>query len=292
MTMISIFTAIWSRQSASLWPAILSSLSIFITGAGFFTFGLFFLVSAILDRSLDEVRTVVTLAGIAFSSGEWFKKGVTLHNRAKYEAAVICYDEVIALEPNFATAWNSMGNSLAALGRYDEALECYEKALETGSSKAMCTSRGMKFGRQFWNSEDTVAAWSNKGHTLAHLGRYEEAIQAYDAAIRIEPGDSLSWMSKGFAFRKSSRNKESLDCLKKSVEFLEKKQELSAALSGFLPSSPEQKRDRMLSALSWYGTGLVLKAEGRNSEAESAFSKALEYGFTEEKIKTAGRIFM
>ncbi len=44
-----------------------------------------------------------------------------------------------------------------------------------------------------------MIAWNNKGIALKDLGKYEEAIQAYDKAIEIKPDYHLAWNNKGIA---------------------------------------------------------------------------------------------
>ena len=46
-----------------------------------------------------------------------------------------------------------------------------------------------------------TVAWYNKGLTLVYLGKFNEAIQAYDEAIRLDPGYALAWNNKGLAYR-------------------------------------------------------------------------------------------
>jgi tetratricopeptide (TPR) repeat protein len=45
-------------------------------------------------------------------------------------------------------------------------------------------------------------AWVNKGSSLLKLGRYSEALAAYDEAIRIDPQSALAWNRKGLALKK------------------------------------------------------------------------------------------
>jgi tetratricopeptide (TPR) repeat protein len=41
-------------------------------------------------------------------------------------------------------------------------------------------------------------AWNNKGVVLAKLGNYNEALNAFDKAIEIDPKSSLAWKNKRF----------------------------------------------------------------------------------------------
>ena len=54
---------------------------------------------------------------------------------------------------------------LSDLGRKDEAISAYDKALEI--------------------QPDDAEAWNNKGNALSDLGRKGEAISAYDKALEI-----------------------------------------------------------------------------------------------------------
>ena len=46
---------------------------------------------------------------------------------------------------------------------------------------------------------DDVPAWYNKGIALDNLGKYDEAIKAYDEAIKLDPNDAVAWNNKGVA---------------------------------------------------------------------------------------------
>lgn len=44
-----------------------------------------------------------------------------------------------------------------------------------------------------------VIAWCNKGYALISQGKYDEAIKAYDEAIRLNPNLAAAWCNKGYA---------------------------------------------------------------------------------------------
>ena len=63
--------------------------------------------------------------------------------------------------------WISKGMSLANLGKYDQAIQHFDKAIEI--------------------DPDEHLAWVGKGRILEVLDKNEEAIQAYDRALELNP---------------------------------------------------------------------------------------------------------
>jgi tetratricopeptide (TPR) repeat protein len=72
------------------------------------------------------------------------------------------------------------GDALYKQGRYQEAIEYYDRAL------AM--------------DPNDVSALNNKGNALGDLGRYQEAIEYYDRALAIDPNDADALYNKGNPF--------------------------------------------------------------------------------------------
>ena len=90
--------------------------------------------------------------------------------------------KVLKINPNDADAWNNKGWVLYKLGKYKEAIKCYDKALKI-------------------NPND-VDAWNNKGIILGELGKYEKAIKCFDKALEINPKYVGAWNNKGWALYK------------------------------------------------------------------------------------------
>ena len=65
---------------------------------------------------------------------------------------------------------------------------------------------------------DYSDAWYNKGVALRKLGRYEEALQAIDKALKLKPDDFDAWYNKCVALRKLGRYKEAQIAFKKASE--------------------------------------------------------------------------
>lgn len=58
------------------------------------------------------------------------EKGKTLLGESKFEEALGFFDQALLLNQNDPELWNYKGVVLRSIGRYDEALECFNKSLE------------------------------------------------------------------------------------------------------------------------------------------------------------------
>ena len=61
--------------------------------------------------------------------GEWNNEGIAFFANGQYNEALKCYDAALEIDPNFIMALNNKGNALRMLKRYDEAIESYDKAI-------------------------------------------------------------------------------------------------------------------------------------------------------------------
>ncbi|MHA1271497.1 MAG: tetratricopeptide repeat protein [Candidatus Helarchaeota archaeon] len=104
------------------------------------------------------------------------------------------------IDPNYKDAWNNKGVALDDQGKYEEAIECYERALEIDP-----------------NDKD---AWNNKGVALRKQGKYEEAIECYERALEIDPNDKDVIKNKEYLLyqiKKDEKIKELIKRVEKSI---------------------------------------------------------------------------
>ncbi|NLE27081.1 MAG: tetratricopeptide repeat protein [Clostridiaceae bacterium] len=191
------------------------------------------------ERALKKDRPVDRATGVAkhkFTPGRdainWYNLGVTYRSSGHHDQAIQCFDRALETEPKYAHAWNSKGDVLADLGRYNEAIQCYDRALEIDPKYAK--------------------AWSNKGIALKNFGRYAEAIQCYDRALKRDPKHADTWYNKGAALYDLGRYDEAIQCFDRALE-----------------------RDPKY-AKAWNNKGIALKNFGRYDEAIQCFDRALE----------------
>ena len=124
-----------------------------------------------------------------------------LLSSGKYDEALQAYDKAIEINPNYVDTWNTKGNVLYCLARYDEALQAYDKAIEINPNNAIY--------------------YYNEGGALNKLGKYDEALQAYDKAIDIDPNYADVWNDKANALYGLARYDEALQAYNKSIELKE-----------------------------------------------------------------------
>jgi tetratricopeptide (TPR) repeat protein len=61
---------------------------------------------------------------------ELVSKGKDYLEKGEYENALGCFEQAILLNQNDSELWNFKAVSLRSMGRYDEAVECFNKSLE------------------------------------------------------------------------------------------------------------------------------------------------------------------
>lgn len=196
----------------------------------------------------------------------WNNKGGSLDSLGRYNEAIHCFDKALEIDPRHTVAWNNKGVSLKSLGRYEEAIHCYDKALEID----------LRFS----------GVWNNKGDSLYYLGRYEEAIRCHDKALEIDQRNEYAWSNKGNSLHSLGQYQEAIDCFDKALE-IDPRHSGSWNNKGVSLNSLGRYEeaiycyDRALEiaprlAGAWYNKGIALHILDRYDEAVNCFDKAIE----------------
>jgi tetratricopeptide (TPR) repeat protein len=146
---------------------------------------------------------------------------------------------------NGETDWHQKGNELYKEGRYDKAIECYDRALKGIKSK---------------NDSPNILAdiLANKGTALIKLEKYDESITEFDKALDVSPTHDKALENKGAALFRLGNHDEAMKHFDKAL--------------GINRNYPP----------ALYGRGLVLYNQGRYKEAIEYFEKAISVGKKEE----------
>jgi tetratricopeptide (TPR) repeat protein len=78
------------------------------------------------DKLKEKAKKLINQAGIVHALTD---KGIALYNLGRYEEAIVCYDKLLEINPKDVDALYNKGVALSDLGRYGEAIVCYDKLL-------------------------------------------------------------------------------------------------------------------------------------------------------------------
>src|SRR5271157_4926196 len=82
--------------------------------------------------SCPTLLVLLTSAQCQQTAKVWFDKGVALYGLGKYNEVIQAFDKAIQLKPDDADAWYNNGIALKALGRTTESNAAFAKAKELG----------------------------------------------------------------------------------------------------------------------------------------------------------------
>ena len=156
-------------------------------------------LAAYQDGQLAAAETYFVQA-IAVKSDFWqiyTSYGRTLHDLARHEDALICYDTAIILNPEDAEVYCERGLVLKDLDRPEHAL------------KSLNASIALR--------PDFADAFNNSGVVLRDLNLLEEAVASYDAAILLEDDYAVAYSNRGVALRELGRHDEALESLEQAI---------------------------------------------------------------------------
>jgi predicted TPR repeat methyltransferase len=123
--------------------------------------------------------------------------GILAHRKGKDDLAVEAIEKAIAIAPNYADAYNSLGNIHNKAGKPEKAVDAYRRAIEL--------------------NPDNVAAHNNIGTVLKDLERFEEAAEAFAKAIELMPDNAELYRNFGNVFRKQGKFTEAAQAYRKAI---------------------------------------------------------------------------
>jgi tetratricopeptide (TPR) repeat protein len=127
-----------------------------------------------------------------------YNRGNASKNQGKYNEAIQSFDKALQLDPKFVDAWVTKSAILGFRGKYSECIDACNKALELDPKN--------------------IFAWCNKGEALKDNCKYEEALQALDMAIELDPNDPDAWQYRGESLKSLGRNTEAEVAFTKAKE--------------------------------------------------------------------------
>ncbi|MFX1449569.1 MAG: tetratricopeptide repeat protein [Promethearchaeota archaeon] len=156
---------------------------------------------------------------------------------------------------------------------------------------------GQKLTILFETDPKKKETWYDKGYALSQHQRYDEAIEAYQKALKIDPKYASAWYSLGIAYAVMRDDKKAVETFRKVLE-LEPKNSDAWYLLGtelYHLKNKEEAENALKTAVkydsknsdAWYNLGVLYKEKGSLKDSEYAFKKALEAKPDDIKIISA-----
>jgi predicted O-linked N-acetylglucosamine transferase (SPINDLY family) len=216
-------------------------------------------------KALQNVKNPINPA-ISGSAKVKFEEGKNQVKDHNLEQAVICFQEAIALQPDYVGAYNQLGNALQGLGESEQAIACYQKILEINPNVA--------------------AAHCNLGSIWQTQEKFEAAIAAYQRAIALKPDFVLAHQNLGGLLASQRRFVEAESCLIQALQLQPQTPELHQQLGNILRQigKIEEAMTCFRNAIklnpqfgeAFHNLGCLLMTKGQIEAAQKCFEKVLK----------------
>ena len=137
----------------------------------------------------------------------WYNLGNALARLERLEESIEALDYCLAIEERFTSAYFSKARNLLVLGRYQEAIDCYQETINFDGAQAItfsyigeCYEKMEQFEQALIHYDQSIAldpnwvdAWIGRGVVKDMQGRLPEAIKDLEHAIRLAPDHGDGW---------------------------------------------------------------------------------------------------
>ena len=126
------------------------------------------------------------------------EEGGALEVIGRLDEALRCYELAVEIIPSLGRGHFNRGNVLLELGRVEEALCAYDRALEC--------------------KPDSPGGHFNRGNACARLGRHDKAIAAYRRALELNPGFVDAEVAQGVVLEELGRQDEAVCAYRRALQ--------------------------------------------------------------------------
>ena len=187
----------------------------------------------VASLALQETTVTVTRYGVSEdrtpqTAGAYLDRGLIYARRGEYEKAIADYDNALRLKPGMSAAdmlreralieqLIITGELVAAIGKYDDAIESFTLAIQMDPSFAPAYS---KRGLAYYNKREYAQSISdftkaidlerrppnlardyyNRGNAHYGMSSFDYAIIDYNLALRLDPNLALVYLNRGNAY--------------------------------------------------------------------------------------------
>jgi len=143
--------------------------------------------------ALDSLEQVLTISGAVPATLN--NLGIALRELGRHDEAIAAFDKALSMQPGYAAAWINKGNSLRRIGRPQDAIHVYRSALEHMSSPDPRVLHALGLCQQ-------------------DIGQLEPAINSLRQALTFDPNLVETYYALGTVLERAQRFEEAIQSFK------------------------------------------------------------------------------
>lgn len=220
-----------------------------------------------LSRAQFGLARVKYQKALDLDPGNWrlnYKVGVLLLKQNAPSDALPYFRAITAKDPMNSKGWEGEGRALLALGEHEEAEKALKKAVRLDSGN--------------WKAQQSL------GMLYDELGRLDEAVAAYKAALKVRPVEASILNNLGVAYYLRKDYPLAIETLEKALRSSRPEDRKRVynnlgrayARSGQYPRAIDAFRRGSDLAVAYNNVGVILLEEGRTGDAAGCFQKAID----------------
>ena len=176
---------------------------------------------------------------------DWVSDAEIHYDHDRYEEALDCFKKALEISPENKRALCGLGRIYGAKGNYSKSFEYIEKVLQ--------------------DSPKYEDAWNAKADTYEHMGDYQSAIICYKKTLQINSANGYAREGIANMYKKMKNYQKAIECFEKILTDQQDKRE-AKGLSGLFIG------DKNI----WYSMGNIYEEMEKCEKAIECYEKALE----------------
>lgn len=183
------------------------------------------------ERAIECQYRALQLEPKSGNVTDYLRLGNQFFKQQKYDRAIACYENAIALDPTSFQAHHNLGEVFNARGQSEPAIACYENAIvanPTSKTTYRCLEKTLMergewgplvdvYHRQLIADPDCFETHRNLGSILFKMGQPERGVDAYLKAIEIKPDFSWSYWNLWEILARHQKLKKAIAILEAAV---------------------------------------------------------------------------
>jgi len=144
----------------------------------------------------------------------YIARGNLYFKEGEYQKAIQDFESAIAINKNYPDAYHGRGSVYLEMGKYEEAIEDFSEAISLNPQYPDAYVQ-REYAKSFLKDYE---GWVNRGISSTALGRYQEALDYYDRALRYNTDDDTAWYNKAAIYALQGNVSSAVEHLQQAIK--------------------------------------------------------------------------